>query len=253
MATIQRSTFLAAGQVTLQADRQMGDLKRIGVLGGMGPQATILLQQRLVRSITASDDASHVPLLIDMNTQIPSRLDWILKQEGSDPGPVLVEMARRLESAGACALAMPCNTAHFYAPQIMAVVSIPFLNMIELAGLAILQTVGVDARVGVLASPATQGINLFKHAFAKHGLEVVYPTQAESMLSTIRRIKSQGATTQDHEALQAAGLDCQQQGADCLLVGCSEFSLIADAVSDSVPVLDSLDVLVAEIIAFSTL
>ena len=229
----------------------MGDLNRVGVLGGMGPQATILLQQRLLTSIIADDDASHVPLLIDMNSQIPSRLDWILKRQGSDPGPVLAEMARRLESAGACALAMPCNTAHYYAPQIKAAVDIPFLNMIDLAGMAILQSAGKAARVGILASPATQGIKLFKRAFARHGLQVVYPSQTESMMLAIRSIKSQGATTQDHEVLQAAGQDCQQQGADCLLVGCSEFSLIADAVSGSVPVIDSLDVLVAEIIAFA--
>lgn len=218
----------------------------------MGPQATILLQQRLVTGIAAVDDASHVPLLIDMNPQIPSRLDWILRQEGVNPAPVLADMARTLEISGACALAMPCNTAHFYAPQIAAAVAIPLLNMIELAGDAILQSVGKGANVGVLASPATQQINLFKDAFNRYGLNVMYPAQSEPMLAAIRRIKSQGATRQDHEVLQDAALNCQQQGADCLLVGCSEFSLIADTVTDLIPVIDSLDVLVAQIIAFSS-
>ncbi|MFK7992948.1 MAG: aspartate/glutamate racemase family protein [Granulosicoccus sp.] len=230
----------------------MVGFKRIGVLGGMGPQATILLQQRLVTSIRAEDDASHIPLLIDMNPQIPSRLDWILKQEGRDPGPVLVDMAKTLESAGACALAMPCNTAHYYAPQITAAVSIPLLNMITLAAQAIVQSAGEGARVGILASPATQGINLFKDAFVNHGLEVIYPDLSEPLLAAIRRIKSQGATDKDYEALQNAGQDCQQQGANCLLVGCSEFSLIADAVDGTLPMIDSMDVLVREIVAFSS-
>lgn len=229
----------------------MGVFNRIGVLGGMGPQATILFQQRLVTSITADDDASHVPLLIDMNPQIPSRLEWILKKQGRDPGPVLADMARGLESAGACALAMPCNTAHFYAPQITAAVNIPLLNMIELAGKSILRSVGEDARVGILASPATQQINLFKDEFARLGLGVLYPAKDEPLLAAIRRIKSLGATQQDYETLKLAALDCQQQGASCLLVGCSEFSLIADAVTGSIPVIDSLDVLVTEVIDFA--
>jgi len=229
----------------------MGTFKRIGVLGGMGPQATILLQQRLVSGVTADDDASHIPLLIDMNPQIPSRLDWILNKQGSDPGPVLADMARTLEQAGATALAMPCNTAHYYAPDITRAVTIPLLNMIELAGKAIVSSVGEGATVGVLASPATQQTNLFKQVFATLGLKVVYPTHDEPLLAAIRRIKSTGPSQQDHDALLDAGRDCEQQGADCLLVGCSEFSLIADAVMVSVPVIDSLDVLVAEIIGFS--
>ncbi|MFK7859331.1 MAG: aspartate/glutamate racemase family protein [Granulosicoccus sp.] len=229
----------------------MSSIKRIGVLGGMGPQATILLQQRLVSGIAADDDASHVPLLIDMNPQIPSRLDWILKKQGCDPGPVLADMARTLEKAGALALAMPCNTAHFYAPQITAAVDIPLLNMISLSGEAILRSMGNGAVVGMLASPATQEINLFKHAFADYGLKVVYSKKAERMLSSIRRIKSKGATAQDSETLNDAAIDCRQQGANCLLIGCSEFSLIADTVSDSVPVIDSLDILVEHMLAFS--
>ncbi len=229
----------------------MGDFKRIGVLGGMGPQATILLQQRLLEAITADDDASHIPLLIDMNPQIPSRLDWILNKQGSDPGPVLADMARALESAGVRALAMPCNTAHFYAPQITAVVDIPFLNMIELAGDVIVQKVGQDATVGMLASPATEQIELFKKAFAKHDLNVIYPAQAVSMLAAIRRIKSQGPSVEDNDTLNAAAEECEQRGASCLLVGCSEFSLIASDIVSSVPVIDSLDVLVSEIVAFA--
>jgi aspartate racemase len=80
----------------------------------------------------------------------------------------------------------------------------------------------------------------------------VYPDQPEPLLAAIRRIKSQGPAQRDHEALSAAALNCQDHGADCVLVGCSEFSLIADAVDVALPVVDSLDVLVATIIAFST-
>ncbi|HAC49643.1 MAG TPA: aspartate racemase, partial [Sulfitobacter sp.] len=92
----------------------------VGVLGGMGPEATILLQQRVLGTVNAQDDADHLPLLIDMNPQVPSRIAHLIEGTGEDPAPVLAAMAQRLERAGATALAMPCNTAHHYAPAIEA-------------------------------------------------------------------------------------------------------------------------------------
>ncbi|HCE72467.1 MAG TPA: aspartate racemase, partial [Ruegeria sp.] len=105
----------------------------VGILGGMGPEATILLQQRLLATVRAADDADHLPLLIDMNPQVPSRIAHLIQGTGTDPGPTLAQMARGLEQAGATALGMPCNTAHHYAPAIEAAVSIPLLNMVSLS------------------------------------------------------------------------------------------------------------------------
>jgi len=221
----------------------------IGVLGGMGPQATILLQQRLLEGVDAADDASHVPLIIDMNPQVPSRLDWLLSGAGQDPGPVLAGMAKRLEKAGAVALAMPCNTAHHFAPAIVSAVSIPLLDMVELSARALVDAVGPGARVGILASPATQRTDLFKGIFGRHGLDVVFPDPMDALLATIRRIKSSGASERDVAALSAAGRDCRQRGAACLLVGCSEFSLLASRIDSDLPVIDTLDVLVSRMLA----
>lgn len=230
----------------------MANFRNIGVLGGMGPQATILLQQRLLSAITADDDASHVPLLIDMNPQIPSRIKRILDQTGDDPGPVLADMARRLEVAGASALIMPCNTAHYYASEIASAVNIPLLHMIEMTGEFILRTIGSGTRIGILASPATQKINLFTRVFAQQGLDTVYPDQSDALLAAIRRIKSRGPRAQDQEALSTAARNCREQGANCLLVGCTEFSLLADTLDIELPIVDTLDVLVMETVRFAT-
>lgn len=94
-------------------------MKRIGILGGMGPEATVELISRLIATTPAQDDADHIPLMVDMNPQVPSRISRIIEGRGADPGPVLAGMAQRLQSAGAEALAMPCNTAHFYAQGIV--------------------------------------------------------------------------------------------------------------------------------------
>ena len=86
--------------------------RRIGILGGMGPEATVLLMSRIIARTPAADDRDHVPLFVDNNTQVPSRIAALIEGTGEDPGPVLADMARRLEANGAEALAMPCNTAH---------------------------------------------------------------------------------------------------------------------------------------------
>lgn len=226
-------------------------MRRIGVLGGMGPQATVLLQQRLIDRVDARDDADHVPLVIDMNPQVPSRLRFLLEGEGEDPGPELAAMACRLERAGAEALAMPCNTAHHFAGAITAAVGIPLLHMVDLACRAVAGLAAPAGAVGILASPATDRIGLFRKAFASLGLEVVHPGDPADVLDAIRAIKAQGPQANARAALRRAADDCARRGASCLLIGCSEFSLIADALDGSLPALDSLDVLVDSICAFS--
>ncbi len=108
-------------------------MRRVGILGGMGPEATVLLMQRIIAATPASDDADHLPLIVDQNPQVPSRIRHLIEGTGEDPGPVLAAMARRLQAAGAEALAMPCNTAHHYAPAIRQATAIPLIDMVALS------------------------------------------------------------------------------------------------------------------------
>ncbi|WP_105418372.1 MULTISPECIES: aspartate/glutamate racemase family protein [Neorhizobium] len=227
-------------------------LRRVGILGGMGPQATVLLQQRLIDIVDAADDAQHIPLLIDMNSQISSRLDYVLSGRGEDPGRVLGQMARRLEVAGAEALAMPCNTAHYFVDQVTASVQIPFLNMIDLVGEAISLQCSIGGKVGVLASPAAEKIGVFDKAFRPYGLRAIYPDNRASMVDAIRAVKSVGpSSSHARAALANAATECVRKGARHLLIGCTEFSTIADAADGFVPVVDALQVLVERICDFS--
>ena len=108
-------------------------MRRVGILGGMGPEATVLLMQKVIAATPARDDADHIPLIVDQNPQVPSRIRHLIEGVGDDPGPVLAAMARRLQQAGALALAMPCNTAHHYAPAIRAATSVPLIDMVALS------------------------------------------------------------------------------------------------------------------------
>ena len=226
-------------------------MRRVGILGGMGPQATILIQQKVLDAVQARDDADHIPLIVDQNPQVPSRIRHLLEGQGEDPGPVLADMARRLVAGGAEALAMPCNTAHHYADAIRAAVSVPFLDMVALSVAHAAERVGTNRRIGILASPAVRKVGLFEAPLARHGLTPVYPQDEAALLAAIRQIKAQGPQPEARAALVAASADLRANGAWVQMVACTEFSLIADAVAPEIQSFDTLDVLVRALIQFA--
>ncbi|MGY9013879.1 MAG: aspartate/glutamate racemase family protein, partial [Rhodospirillales bacterium] len=88
--------------------------KTVGVIGGMGPEATVELMSRIIAKTPANDDVDHIHMIVDNDPKIPSRIKALLEGTGEDPGPYIANMARKLQTAGADFLVMPCNTAHLY-------------------------------------------------------------------------------------------------------------------------------------------
>jgi aspartate racemase len=227
-------------------------MRRVGILGGMGPQATILLMQKVLDAVPATDDADHIPLVVDQNPQVPSRIRRLIEGTGEDPAPVLADMARRLVAAGAEALAMPCNTAHHFSPAIRAAARVPFLDMVDLSVRRAAQLAGVDGQVGILASPAVRRIGLFDAPLARFGVQAVYPEDEPAMLAAIRQIKANGPDLRTAALLRAASDGLLQQGATVQMIACTEFSLLTDATGTGVTAFDTLDMLVSAIKEFAT-
>ncbi|MFA9229883.1 MAG: aspartate/glutamate racemase family protein [Microgenomates group bacterium] len=226
-------------------------MRRIGILGGMGPEATILVMQKVLAAVQARDDADHIPLIVDQNPQVPSRIAHLIEGTGEDPGPALADMARRLVAGGAQALAMPCNTAHHYAAAIRAAVQVPFLDMVALS-VAHAATLGAPGGlVGILASPAVRKVGLYDIALEKHGLSAIYPPDEAAMLAAIRQIKAEGPQPAARQTLLAASKDLARRGAAVQLIACTEFSLIADSITPQIVAFDTLDVLVGAIKTFA--
>lgn len=226
-------------------------MRRVGILGGMGPQATVLLMQKVIAAVPATDDRDHVPLIVDQNPQVPSRIARLIEGTGEDPAPVLADMARRLEQAGAQALAMPCNTAHHFADAIAGAVNIPFLDMTELSVARALQLAGASGRIGILASPAVRRIGLFDGKLAQAGLTAVYPADEDALLGAIRCIKAQGVDASSREAFHRASAELLADGVSAQMVACTEFSLVADSHAEGAAAFDTLDVLAEAIVDFS--
>src|SRR5580698_3233112 len=182
----------------------------VGIIGGMGPEATLDLMRRVLVKTPAQDDQDHIHLIVESNPKIPSRIAHLIEKTGADPTPELVRIARNLERAGAEALAIPCNTAHAYAPSIRRAVSIPLLDMVQLtvdqissspipsADIASSPTAGAQ-RVGLLASSAVLATELYAKAFADHGIAVVHPARQDDVMALIRAVK-RGETGLDIQA-----------------------------------------------------
>ena len=218
-------------------------MRPVGILGGMGPEATILLMQKVLKAIDAGDDADHVPLIVHQNPQVPSRIKALIEGTGADPAPTLRQMARDLEAAGAQALAMPCNTAHHYAAAIAASTDLPFINMIDLT----VRALAGKGRIGMLASPAVRKVGVFDTAFSGSGLKAVYPDD-DPILALIRAVKA--GDNPQREALKTIA-DQLLTETDHLCVACTELSLLTDALQPGTWT-DSLDCLTNGIVSFAT-
>ncbi|MEO8243360.1 MAG: amino acid racemase [bacterium] len=226
-------------------------MRRVGIIGGMGPQATILIMQKVLDAVKAQDDADHIPLIVDQNPQVPSRIRHLIEGGGENPGPILAAMARRLVAAGAEALAMPCNTAHYYAPAVCAAVSVPFLDMVESSVTHAARLAGQNRVIGILASPAVRQIGLFDAALAKSGLTALYASDEAAMLAAIRQIKAEGPQTMARQTLMRASDEMLARGAGIQMISCTEFSLIAESIALEAVVFDTLDRLVDDIRSFA--
>jgi aspartate racemase len=220
----------------------------VGIIGGMGPEATVDLLRRVLAKTPAQDDQDHIHLIVESNPKIPSRIAHLIEGTGADPTPELIRIAVNLQRAGAEALAIPCNTAHAYAHSIRRAVSIPLLDMVQLTVDQIAGSRRI-ARVGLLASSAVLATELYTKAFAGHGIAVAQPARQDEVMSLIKAVKRGETGSKVQAALAQLAADLADQ-TDVLLIGCSELSVIAAGISS--PFVDSLDVQAQAIVNFAT-
>ncbi|MBM3642986.1 MAG: aspartate/glutamate racemase family protein [Alphaproteobacteria bacterium] len=229
-----------------------GAPRAVGILGGMGPEATVEFMRRIVKATPARGDADHIRMLVDSNPQVPSRIEHLIEKRGQDPGPTLADMARRLEGDGARFLAIPCNTAHYYLDQVKRSVGIPVLDMVDLT-MRHLKDAGV-ASIGLLASPAVTATQLFDRRGAEHGVRVLHPVAEDraAVLAAIRAVKASGPTPAELDAYRAVVRRLAAAGAERLVIACTELSLVAVPDELTSRTLDSLDVLVEAVVRTAT-
>jgi aspartate racemase len=219
----------------------------VGIIGGMGPEATVDLMRRVVAKTPARDDQDHIHLIVESNPKIPSRIAHLIEGTGDDPTPELIRIAANLQRAGADALAIPCNTAHAYAHSIRRAVSIPLLDMVGLTVDQIAHSRRA-ARVSLLASTAVHTTELYSKALSAQGIDTVLPAHQDEVMALIKAVKQGDTGTETQAALGRVALETARY-ADVLLIACSELSVISAGIT--VPFVDSLDVLAQAIVTFA--
>lgn len=195
--------------------------KIVGVIGGMGPLATVDLYRKIVEHTLADCDQAHVRTIIDSNTNIPDRTAALLSG-GESPVRELQSSARLLERAGAQVLVMPCHTAHCFYDEVQAAVHVPVLNMIDLT-VQELKRRGVT-RAGLLATDGAVQSGIYQRHFEGSGIELLLPDpegQAALMDMIYSGVKA-GRSDYDTAAVRTALDRLMDAGAQTLILGCTE-------------------------------
>ena len=199
-------------------------MKTIGIIGGMGPLATVDLYSRIVMRTKAQKDQEHIHVIIDSNTDIPDRTKAILGG-GIDPAVELIKSAKRLEQAGADFLIMPCNTAHFFIDKIKENVSIPFINMIEETVKHTFDKYGRDVVVGLMATDGTIKSKIYENYYRDMGIKTVIPEKTQDkIMKFIYDIIKSGKYEEGTDLFFECVNELKCMGADAFLLGCTELS-----------------------------
>ena len=220
----------------------MGE-KIIGILGGMGPEATADLYMKIIRATNVEKDQDHYRVIIDSNAKIPDRTPAILGK-GPNPLPVMLETGLNLQRAGADFIIMPCNTAHYFHDRLQAGLEIPVLHMIRLSAEDTRRRHPEVSKAGLLASDGTLASRLYE-SYGEQGIEIVAPSgesQRDVMDAIYRDIK-RGDLETGGKLLHRVAHELMDAGAEAVICGCTEVSLVLHDGDLTVPVVDPLQVL----------
>ena len=199
----------------------------VGVLGGLGPEATLDFYAKVIALTPATRDQEHLHVIIDSCPQVPNRNEAVAGT-GPSPGPALAAMAKRLESAGADFLVMACNAAHAFQAYIEAAVSVPFVSIIDETVRATVERCPGVQQVGVLGSSGCLDARLYQSVFARHGIGVVVPEGAEreSFMNLLYRVKAGDKGAAVRAAMQTLTESLVARGARAVVAGCTEVPLV---------------------------
>lgn len=218
--------------------------KIIGILGGMGPEATLDLFYKIIKLSPAKKDQDHCRIIIDNNPKIPDRTNAILGT-GKDPLPELIMTAQNLEKAGADFIIIPCNTAHYFISGIQQNVNIPILNMIEESANYVKNIYPSFKKVGLFASKGTYKTKLYNSFFNAKNIDILIPTppEQEKIMDLIYMVKSGILSEQIKSQIIKISEEQIKKGIQAIITGCTEIPLILKNKDVKIPVIDPTNIL----------
>ena len=227
-----------------KAKEKMKPDRLIGILGGMGPEATLDLYRHIIALTPATKDQDHIRVLILSNPKIPDRTKAIA-EGGESPLDSLIESAMLLMRAGAGIIAMPCNAAHYYLPEMQPKVSVPILDMIAETCSKLCRNLPTAKTVGLIASLGGVRSGVYQIALAEAGIDILIPSDAEQreIENGIAHVKAGTHSRSTQETFQSIGNRLFRSGAGAVILGCTEVPLAFDPNHVNYPTLNSTRIL----------
>jgi aspartate racemase len=197
----------------------------VGVLGGVGPMATVYFNQMVLEETLAASDQEHLDLLVYNHATMPDRTAYILHKSPDSPAPVMIKDAKLLERAGCHFLVLPCNTAHFFYETVQAAVDIPILHIIDCTLTDICAKMQAST-IGVLATEGTVAADLYGVRGKRYGLSCRYPdahTQTTIQSMIYGRIKA--GLPVERGFMTGLFDEMRKNGCEAIVLGCTELSV----------------------------
>ncbi len=201
--------------------------KTLGILGGLGPAASVYFYKTITEHTKAERDQDHLDIVLVSGASIPDRTEFILGKSENSPLPAMIDGVQRLAAAGAEMIAIPCNTAHYFYDQIEKSSPVPVLNIIR-ETVALAKKAGVK-KLGIMATTGTVITGAYQHACLEAGIAFAVPSEkSQGTLMDIIYGSIKTAKEPDMKAFFSVADELYENGADALVLGCTELSLIKE-------------------------
>lgn len=217
-------------------------MKTLGIIGGLGPMATVYYMQLIVQMTQAATDQEHMDMIVWNHPSIPDRTAYILDRTKPSPLPPIRELAQKLESLGAGCIAIPCITSHYFYEDFSHSVSVPFLNIVRETAMHLKEN-GIK-KAGIMATTGTVRTELFQTALAEQGIAAVLPdpSHQEMVMDIIYNHVKAGKPVNPSEFREVA-THLFRRESECNILGCTELSLLKRDYAIGEGFLDALEVL----------
>lgn len=228
---------------------EMKHKKMLGVIGGMGPEASCYFYENVVAHTAAACDQEHIDMVLMSHASMPDRTEAIRTGDDSHLINLLCNDARTLETLGAANIAITCNTSHYFYDHIQKAVKIPVINMIQESVAHAVRKYDNVKRVGIMATDGTIGSKIYHKACRKAGVTPVQPSpeRQQDVMSLIYDDIKAGKPG-DRAKFDRVVSEFMRKGCDVIILACTELSVFKGKHDIPSICLDAMDVLVEEAI-----
>ncbi len=201
--------------------------KTLGILGGVGPLASVYFADIIINMTEAETDQEHIPLFMFNDNTIPDRTSFILGWSDIDPVPKMKADIKKLESFGCDYIAITCNTAHYFYDELQGATDAKIVNMIEEAVEASVRKVPDAKKIGVLATDGTVQSGVYSRVIENHGLTCATPcASSQGIIMDIIYRQVKAGKEADLKTFLKIIDELRHDGCDVIILGCTELSVI---------------------------